>query len=95
MYAPTWGFVFAQLSNGWLGTYQIKSSFVVCSIIPQTVLALRGSGGCSIEAGGMIAGSAGGPRPLTFAAIYSTWCMSRHSRARDTLGHTHVCCKTQ
>jgi len=28
------------------------------------LLALRGSGGCSLEAGGMIAGSARGPRPL-------------------------------
>ena len=34
----------------------------------------------------MIADSAGGPRPLIFAAIYSTWCMSRRSRAGETLG---------
>ena len=37
--------------------------------IPQTVFALRGSGGLSIDAGGVLVGSARGPRAPFFAAI--------------------------
>ena len=54
-------------------------------LIPQTVLALRGSGGCSLEAGGVLAGSARGLSALIFVAIYSTWCMSRRSLSCKTV----------
>jgi len=37
--------------------------------IPQTVFVLRGSGGLSIDAGGVLVGSARGPRAPFFAAI--------------------------
>ena len=52
---------------------------------PETVLALRGSDGFS-RAEEMSAGSAGGWRSRENTAIYSTWCMSRRSRAGETLG---------
>jgi len=54
-------------------------------IFPQTVLPLRGSGSLSLEAGEVFAGSARGPQPLIFAAIYSTWCMSHRSLSCKTV----------
>ena len=57
----------------------------MCKVIPHTVLALRGSGGLSLEAGEVIAGPVRGARPLIVDAIYSTWCMSPLRNSSETV----------
>jgi len=63
-------------------------------IIPQTVFTLEGFWRLVLGIGEMFAGGRAAGRPLIFAAIYSTWCMSRRSRAGETVGRATFDSKT-
>ena len=64
-------------------------------MIPQTVLALRGSGGVGKKGLWFVLGSVRATPPLSNISFYMVWWGSLSSRAGEMVGRERFCCKTQ